>query len=109
MAAVYDDYGPDRVGFFFGLTGPRLAALTLAVIPVFVAANQQRWLLAAQLAALAAVVTVLVVVPVRGRSATGWLLASLSFTAGKAFGWTSWRSKAATGRSLPRCAGRGPG
>ena len=49
MAAVYDDYGPDRVGFFFGLTGPRLAALTLAVIPVFVAANQQRWLLAAEL------------------------------------------------------------
>jgi len=26
MAAVYDDYGPDRVGFFFGLTGPRLPA-----------------------------------------------------------------------------------
>ena len=59
MAAVYDDYGPDRVGFFFGLTGPRLGALTLAVIPVFVAANQQRWLLAAQLAGIAAVVTVL--------------------------------------------------
>ena len=51
------------------------------------------------MAALAAVVTVLVVVPVRGRSATGWLLASLSFTAGKAFGWTSWRSKAATGKA----------
>ena len=99
MAAVYDDYGPDRVGFFFGLTGPRLAALTVAVIPVFVAVNQQRWLLAGQLAALAAVVTVLVVVPARGRSATGWLLASLSFTVGKAFGWTSWRSKAATGKA----------
>jgi len=99
MAAVYDDYGPDRVGFFFGLTGTRLAVLTVAVIPVFVAANQQRWLLAEQLAGIAAVVTVLVVVPVRGRSATGWLLASLSFTVGKAFGWTSWRSKAATGKA----------
>ena len=39
------------------------------------------------------------VVPVRGRSATGWLLASLNFTAGKALGWTSWRSKAATGKA----------
>jgi len=99
MTAVYDDYGPDRVGFFFGLTGPRLAALTLAVIPVFVAVNQQRWALAGEWAALAAVVTVLVVVPVRGRSATGWLLASLSFAIGKAFGWTSWRSKAAAGKA----------
>lgn len=77
-----------------------MAALTLAVIPVFVAAaNQQRWALAAELAALAAVATALVVVPVRGRSATGWLLASLSFTVGRAFGWTSWRSKAATGKA----------
>lgn len=99
MAAVYDDYGPDRVGFFFGLTGPRLAALTLAVIPVFVAVNQQRWVLAAELAALAAVVTLLVVVPVRGRSATGWLFASLSFAVGRAFGWTSWRSRAAKGKA----------
>ncbi|MHB1010385.1 MAG: SCO6880 family protein [Propionibacteriaceae bacterium] len=99
MTAAYDDYGPDRVGFFFGLTGPRLAALTLAVIPVFVAVNQQRWALAGEWAAVAAVVTVLVVVPVRGRSATGWLLASLSFAVGKAFGWASWRSKAATGKA----------
>ena len=65
MAAVYDDYGPDRVGFFFGLTGPRLATLTLSVIPVFVAANQQRWLLAAQLAAIAALVRPSVRMPAR--------------------------------------------
>lgn len=97
MAVVYDDYGPDRVGFFFGLTGPRLALITTAVIPVFVAANQQRWALAGELAAVAAVVIGLVLVPVRGRSAVGWLLATLSFTVGAAFGWTSWRSKAARG------------
>ena len=32
-------------------------------------------------------------------AATGWLLASLSFAVGHAFGWTSWRSKAATGKA----------
>lgn len=96
-AMVYADYGPDRVGLFFGLTGPRLAVLVVSVLPVFWAMNQQRWLLVAELAGVAAVVIVLVVVPIRGRSATGWLWASLRFAAGRAFGWTSWRSKAATG------------
>ena len=97
MAAVYDDYGPDRVGFFFGLTGPRFALLIVSVFPVFVAINQQKWLLAGELALLALVAAALVLVPIRGRSATDWLTSSVRFAVGRAFGWTSWRSRTATG------------
>lgn len=96
-ATVYGDYGPDRVGFFFGLTGPRLALVVASVLPVFWAVNRQRWVLALELAGLAAVATVLVAVPIRGRSATGWLAASVRFALGQAFGWSKWRSKAAVG------------
>lgn len=99
-AAVYGDYGPDRVGYFFGLTLPQAAICVAAVFPVFVAVNQQRWLLVAELAAVAVVVVVLVAVPIRGRSATGWLCATLRFTLGRALGWSSFRSRAAVGKAV---------
>ena len=95
--AVYRDYGPDRVGFFFGLTGVQVVVIVAAFVPVLAAINGQRWLLAAELAGIGLLIVALVTVPVRGRSATGWLMASARFALGKAFGWTSWRSKAARG------------
>lgn len=95
--AVYRDYGPDRVGFFFGLTGWQLVVIVAAFLPVLAAINGQRWLLAGELTGIGVLIVALVTIPVRGRSATGWLNASLRFAVGKAFGWTTWRSKAATG------------
>ncbi len=68
---------------------------------------------------------VLVVIPVRGRSATGWLLATLAYAAGVVLRWTRWRSHArqgeacrdgSTSRTCPGCwpgsgcmTGRRPG
>ena len=46
-----------------------------------------------------AVLLVLVVVPVRGRSATGWLLAATAHSIGVVLRWSRWRSRAATGRA----------
>jgi hypothetical protein len=41
---------------------------------------------------------VITVVPVRGRSATGWFVASTAFAIGGLARWTRWRSKASTGQ-----------
>ena len=77
MAAVYGDYTRDRVGMFFGLTGVQLGILVAAGIPALWALQTQRWGLFAGAALGWAIMLLLVVVPVRGRSATGWLTALL--------------------------------
>mgnify|MGYP000906052908 CR=1 FL=1 len=97
--AVYSDYAKDRIGWFFGLTGWQLGTLAVTSLPVFWAINTHHWPLVGTLAAAWAFLTVLVVVPVRGRSATGWLLATLTYAVGSLTGWTRFRSHAAQGRA----------
>jgi hypothetical protein len=99
MAAVYGDYNRDRIGWFLGLRGGQLAVLTVGSLPIFVFAERGAWS-AALLGVGGWVLLVLVtVVPIRGRSAIGWFVASAGFLAGGAAGWTLWRSRAATGRA----------
>ncbi len=99
MAAVFSDYTRDRVGVFFGVTGLQLGLVVAGSLPVIWAMNRERWSLLFMLAVSWAVWTALVVIPIRGRSATGWLLATLAFAAGTVLGWTSWRSRASRGRA----------
>ncbi len=99
MAVVYSDYTRDRVGMFFGLTGAQLGILVVAAVPALWAVQSQRWGLFAGSALGWAVLLVLVVVPVRGRSATGWLLAALAHAVGVVMRWSRWRSRAATGHT----------
>lgn len=99
MATIYADYSKDRVGWFFGLSGWQLATLATCSLPTFWAINQQAWLSALLLTGLWALLLIVVVVPVRGRSATGWLLAAASYALGGMFGWSRFRSRAASGRS----------
>jgi hypothetical protein len=99
MAAVYSDYTRDRVGLFFGLTGIQLALVVAGGLPVVWAMNRERWSLLILLMLSWAVWIVLVTIPIRGRSATGWLLAILALAVGTLLGWTSWRSRASRGRA----------
>lgn len=99
MAVVYGDYTRDRVGMLFGLTGVQLGGLVAATIPALWAVQAERWGLVGAFAVGWLVLMVLVVVPVRGRSATGWMLAAAAHAAGQLLGWTRWRSRAATGRT----------
>lgn len=94
---VYSEYGKDRQGFFFGLTGPRLVLLVAAVLPVVWALSRQQWPLFAASAIGWVVLVVLVAVPIAGRPAVGWLAASLRFALGSALGWTSFKARAAQG------------
>jgi hypothetical protein len=97
MSMVFSEYSRDRVGWFFGLRGPQAVVVVAAGFPVLWAVNARDWTQVLILLAVWSLVTVLVVVPVHGRSATGWLLASIKFTFGVAARWTSWRSKASRG------------
>jgi len=97
MSVVFNDYSKDRVGWFLGLTGPQLMTLVCAGVPALWAFNAQRWPLVVTWVVVWALVGVLVVVPVHGRSATGWIGALLKFATGTVLGWTSWRSKASRG------------
>ena len=93
----YADYTRDRVGWFFGMTGPQLATVTVAGLPVLLMMGAQRWLVAAAVAAGWAIVLTLVVLPVHGRSATQWFGALVAHTVGRGAGWSAFRSKVSVG------------
>lgn len=94
---IYDDYSRDKVGWFFGLSGWQVGVLAATVLPVFWALHDAAWAAAGLFTGLWALVFVLVAAPVRGRSATGWLVAATGFAVGGLTGWTSYRSGATRG------------
>ena len=97
MNHVYDDYSRARIGFFFGLTGWQLAAIGLGVLPVLWATSRGDWAAAGAFLASWVALAAVVVTPVRGRSATGWLVAVTAHAAGTLTGWTRYRSRASRG------------
>jgi hypothetical protein len=98
MSTTYSDYNHDRIGWFFGLSGWQLALLAGSALPVVISLQRGAWTAALLFTAVWVLVLVITVVPVRGRSATGWFLASTAFAIGALAGWSSWRSKASTGQ-----------
>ena len=96
----YGDYTKDRVGWFFGMTGPQLAVITVTGLPVLLAVGVQQWATAALFAVGWALVLALVLVPVHGRSATQWFGGLVAHTAGRAAGWSAFRSKASAGHPV---------
>ena len=109
MATTYTDYSRDKIGWFFGLSGPQLAVLAIGVMPVLWAVKQNAWLSAGMLLVLWSLVVVITVVPVRGRSATGWLAASIAYALGGLMRWTSFGSRAAAGAAEDLAAADLPG
>ena len=99
MATTYADYTRDRIGWFFGLTGARLTVLALATLPVFWAVSRGAWVSAVALSVIWVVLLLVTIVPVRGRSATGWMIAATGFAIGGLLGWGSFRSHASKGRA----------
>lgn len=95
--STYSDYQRDRLGWFFGLTGVQFMTLALGTLPGFWALSRQAWLSMLVLAIGWLLLVVVTVAPVRGRSATGWMLASTAFAAGGLLGWTRWRANATRG------------
>ena len=96
---TYADYQRDRIGWFFGLSGGQLLLLALASLPAFWAISRGAWFSALLFAGIWLMVLAVTVVPVRGRSATGWMIASIAYAFGGLLGWTSFRAKATQGRA----------
>lgn len=96
---TYADYQRDQVGWFFGLSGGQLLLLSLASLPGFWAISRGAWFSALLFAGIWVMVLAVTVVPVRGRSATGWMIASTAYAVGGLLGWTSFRAKATRGRA----------
>ena len=98
MSQVYNEYSRDRIGWFlFGWTGWQAATVAVSALPVFWAIRSQAWASAALFTAVSGLVTVVTVVPVRGRSSIGWLAALTTFSIGGLAGWTRHRAKASQG------------
>lgn len=95
---TYSDYSRDKIGWFFGISGAQLAVIAVGILPVLWAIREGAWLSALGLASIWLVVFVVTVVPVRGRSATGWMLAVTAYALGGLLHWTSFRSRASRGR-----------
>lgn len=101
MTAIeYGEYTQDRTGWFFGMSGPGLAVVLIAALPGLAAMNGGRWLVLALWAPLWALLVALVVIPVHGRPATGWVVALVLYGLGAVMGWTRWQSRAAAGTAL---------
>ena len=94
---VYNDYAKAKEGLLWGQNGWKIVTISLGVLPVFAAVNRTAWFSALLLAAIWGLVTILLVVPVRGRTATGWLTAIIAFSVGGLMRVTSFRSRAARG------------
>ena len=95
---MYSDYQKDRIGWFFGLSGPQLVLVALATLPAMWAISRQAWISALVFAAIWGIVFAVTVVPVHGRSATGWMWAAGAYAVGGLGRWTSFRAKASQGR-----------
>ncbi|MDQ3358985.1 MAG: PrgI family protein [Actinomycetota bacterium] len=95
---VYRDYTRARIGWFFGLTGFQLAVLAAAVLPVAWSVSKQDWIAVTLFAAAWGLLFLVLAVPVRGRSMTGWIAATVGLAAGALAGWTRFRARATAGQ-----------
>ena len=97
MSQVYSQYSKAKIGWIFGLSVWQVGIVAASSVPVFYAINQHAWAGAGLFTVIAATVTVLTIVPVRGRSTAGWLAAVAGFAAGSLRGWSTFRARAARG------------
>lgn len=99
MTAIYRDYSKTRIGWFpGGLTGWQAATVALSTLPVFWSLRDGAWASAGLFLVISVLVSFVTVVPVRGRSAVGWIAASVMFAVGVLRRWTSFRSRASLGQ-----------
>lgn len=99
MSLIYNEYSKARIGWFlFGLTGWQAAVVALSMLPVFWSLKAQAWTSAGMFLLICVAVVLVTVVPVRGRSAIGWIMASTAFAVGGLTGWTRFRAHATRGQ-----------
>lgn len=97
--SVYNEYVPAKRGWLLGMTIPQLSVMGVCLLAVAAAFSRGAWALVAVLVVVWVVLGVLLLLPIRGRSATGWVAAWSSHAIASVTGLSSWRSRASTGRA----------
>ena len=97
--SVFNDYVPAKRGWLLGMTVPQWLVMGTCLLAVAAAFSRQAWALTALLIVVWVVVGVLLLLPVRGRSAIGWVGAWTSHAMSSVTGLSVWRSRAAQGRA----------
>jgi len=87
----------DRQGWFFGLTGGQVTLVLATAFPCWLAMSVGEWVALLGLVPLWLLAVALICIPVRGWSAMQWIGVLFRHLAGRAFGWTTWQSRAAAG------------
>lgn len=97
--SVYSEYVPAKRGWILGMTIPQWIVMALCMLSVAAAFSRGAWGTVAVMLLGWLVLGLLMLVPVRGRSAFGWVAAATSHTLASVTGLSAWRSRAASGRA----------
>jgi hypothetical protein len=95
----YGDWAKEGAGWLFGLTGTAWVLIVGAGLPLLGAIGAHAWVLVLLWLPLWAVLIAGVAVPIRGRAGAVWIRDALWHEIGGLMGWTTWQSRAATGRA----------
>lgn len=96
---VYSDYSRDHIGFFFGMSLVELIALAGSGLPVLWAMSRQQWASMWIFLVIFALVAVVTLVRIQGRSAVGWVKAVLLYGVATVRRSRAFTSRAAAGRA----------
>ena len=98
-SSVFSDFVPAKRGWLMGMTVGQSVVMILCLLAVASAFSQKAWALTALLILGWVVLSTLLLVPIRGRSAIGWVGAWTSHVMATTTGLSMWRSRAASGRT----------
>lgn len=96
-AVLYGDWSKDKQGWLFGLSGAACITVMLGGVPLLIAIGSHSWLFALAWMPIWALVSLMVCLPIRGRSSGRWIMDATYRLVGSAAGWSQWQSKAAAG------------
>ena len=97
-AMTFRNFTHPTTGWLFGLGPTQLGIVIAASFPMWISLSNQRWAAVAIFALVWGVVVALAVVPLGGRSSTGWMIAAAAFAIAALARWSVFSSKAERGR-----------
>ena len=87
----------EGIGWIAGMTPVQAFLLIGVCAPALIAMSRNQWSAALSWAVFAAIVAVLILVPIHGRPAFRWLADLVMFQTGVLMRWSPWQSRAAAG------------
>ncbi|RMB57239.1 PrgI family protein [Tessaracoccus antarcticus] len=95
---MFRNFTHPETGWLFGLGPTQLAIVIAASFPIWISLSNQRWAAVGIFTLIWGLVVVLTVVPLGGRSSTGWMIAAAAFAIASLSGWSVFTSRAERGR-----------